>query len=176
MNTTTTKKIYLNGTIANKIASKGFLTRLDCKQYLQSTTLSPLNEKFFAMVYNEIVFNKNNVIKLLAKNNNAAFYNGFKMEVTDFKRNKYNTKIVLLVKAINSIKDKQKNAILTINYKNGGKISEVIPHKYEGLVFSYKYYDNIYNSALFHYNKYHQRVIDNIYYHSYKYDIKYIYE
>lgn len=56
------KTRYINpaNTKARKIASLGFGSKKDCKGYLQSTSLSPLNDKFFFALHDFVFTDKLN--------------------------------------------------------------------------------------------------------------------
>lgn len=131
---TTTRTFKLTGTQAKKIASGGFGMNLMCIGYMNSRTLSPLNEKFFAMLFNEVVFNSIRRIELKTDNGN-----GFNFEVEKFCRNKVSTTINLKVTAINTIYNHFANdytaiSHIYITYKNGGAEGKTSPRKFAGKI------------------------------------------
>ena len=167
----TIKKFYLQGTQANKISGKGFGSKRDCYGYMLSPSLSPLNEKFFAMIFNEVVFNHNKEFKLLAKTNCNEYYNGFYFRVGHFSRNAISTSIVLVVTAHNSITKTVTQCIVKVKYKNGGEAATIQPDKYLGSIKEFNYFGNSYQLADFDILPSGKKEVKQWYYSSYDYKV-----
>ena len=167
-----TKTIYLTGTQAKKIGSQGFGKKNNCRQYLLSTTLSPLNEKFFAMIFNEVVFNKIKYFELNANGNN------FQFEVWRFARNDISTKIVLNVSAFNCFDNRyfaeREDALSTVEvvYKNGGNIGQIRPQKDAGKIKEMNYNGIKYPLADFVELSNGKKIIKKWYYSSYSFTVE----
>lgn len=171
MNTIKTKTINLEGTQATKISSIGFGKKRNCIEYLGSTSLSPLNEKFFAMLYNEIVFNGKRDFTL------KAGLNGFNFSVLKFSRNKTTTNLFISVEAFNAYKPEffeqffDKHAFLSVTYKNGKNRAKITPEKDKGKIKEFNYFGNYYPLADFVVLSNGKKAVKRWYYSSYDFSL-----
>lgn len=162
--------INLEGTTrGKKIASTGFGLKADELGYFNSKSLSLLNEKTVAMIYNESQFNGINRFVF------TSLWNDITITVNRVSNSTvYATVLNCTFSCYNESAPLRfhKPVNFQISFKNERKNAQTVCRKDAGLITDFSAYGNNYQIAEWHYNNRHEKIIDEWYYTGYSITIK----